>query len=554
MAQLNPSTEKEFSGQDEEFELTATTQDFIGKGFFPKELVPTFTTENLAQNLHHVKDYLENSQYPASKCCSYTFPKVKHLRRNLGIPNPVHQIKFCQVLVDNWSEIKKVISSCNLSISAPSSNSTTRAVSPHPVQLNNERAIQAAGSRYRLYTDISRYYSTIYTHSIPWAIHGKANCKANIKLKRNKRDSLYGDLIDECVRNTQDKQSIGIPIGPDSSFVIAEIVGTAMDKMLCDHLGYTPRGFRFIDDYYLYFDTFSEAEQALSQLHKILKEFELEVNPNKTSIIELPEPLESSWISEIRRYSISSNRREQNTEIISFFSKVFEYSKLFPDEQVIKYSLSRIRNENIYISAENWSIFESLILQSILAEPSALETGTEILLGYFERDSYELNKSKIADAVTSLIVNASKLSHSHELAWALWLSKTLEIPIKQEAAKKISEIEDSVVALVTLDLWDKGLIPSGLDLSRWKSLMTTDELYSTNWLLAYEANIKGWLPSQGKSAHVDEDAFFGTLKTHNVSFYDSTRQVNPVNIREFADGEESEYDNNAQPEAYYFWY
>ena len=365
---------------------------------------------------------------------------------------------------------------------------------------------------------------------------------------------MYGDLIDESVRNTQDKQSIGIPIGPDSSFVIAEIVGTAIDKMLCERLNYQPRGFRFIDDYYLYFDTFSDAEKALSQLHKILKEFELEINPTKTSIIELPEPLESSWVSEIRRYSISSNRREQNTEIISFFSKVFEYSKLFTDEQVIKYSLGRIRHENISISAENWSLFESLILQSILAEPSALETGTEILLGYFQRENYELNKNKISDTVTSLIVNDSKLSHSHELAWALWLSKTLEIPIKEEAAKKISEIEDSVVALVTLDLRDQGLISSGLDLNRWESLMTTDELYSTNWLLAYEAKIKDWLPSQGKNDHIDEDAFFGTLKSHNVSFYDSTRQVTPIDSREFGDDEESEYDNDNEPEAYYFWY
>jgi len=187
MTQVNPSTEKEFSGRDEELELTTTTQDFIKRGFFPKELVPAFTTENLAQNLHHIKEYLENLPYPASKCCSYSFPKVRHLRRNLGIPNPVHQIKLCQTLVDNWSEIKRTISSCNLSISAPLTISTNRAVSPPPVQLTNERVIQAAGSRYRLYTDISRYYSTIYTHSIPWAIHGKAPCKANIKLKKKSK-------------------------------------------------------------------------------------------------------------------------------------------------------------------------------------------------------------------------------------------------------------------------------------------------------------------------------------------------------------------------------
>jgi hypothetical protein len=79
-------------------------------------------------------------------------------------------------------------------------------------------------------------------------------------------------------------------------------------------------------------------------------------------------------------------------------------------------------------------------------------------------------------------------------------------------------------------------------------------LYSTNWLLAYEAKVKDWLPSQGQSDHVDEDAFFGTLKSHNVSFYDSTQQVTPVDSREFGDDEESEDDNYDESEAYYFWY
>jgi hypothetical protein len=116
-----------------------------------------------------------------------------------------------------------------------------------------------------------------------------------------------------------------------------------------------------------------------------------------------------------------------------------------------------------------------------------------------------------------------------------------------------SEIEDSVVALVALDLREQGLISSGLDLTRWQSLMTTDDLYSDNWLLAYEAKLKGWLSSHDKNNHVDEDDFFGTLKDNNVSFYDSTRQVTPVDVNEFGDDDVSEYDNN-DTNPYYFLY
>ncbi len=65
-------------------------------------------------------------------------------------------------------------------------------------------------------TDLSRFYQTIYTHSLPWAIHGKAQAK------ENKENGLYGNKLDSCVRNTQDQQTIGLPVGPDTSFILSE--------------------------------------------------------------------------------------------------------------------------------------------------------------------------------------------------------------------------------------------------------------------------------------------------------------------------------------------
>lgn len=49
-----------------------TTQDFIEKGFFPKELVPAFTTENLAVNLDKINHYVQNPPKKYSKFISYS--------------------------------------------------------------------------------------------------------------------------------------------------------------------------------------------------------------------------------------------------------------------------------------------------------------------------------------------------------------------------------------------------------------------------------------------------------------------------------------------------
>jgi hypothetical protein len=525
---------------------TITKKLLVEKGYFPKELIPAFTTENLAKVLQYLPNNLEALSRKHSRYCSHSFPKVKHIRRNLGIPNPLHQIQLCQVLNDYWTEINKLVSSSNISLSTPTACSDGKralvpALDAEHSQLTVERAIRSAGYRYCLYTDISRYYSTIYTHTIPWAIHTKKLAKT----KRNKNSTYYGNCIDKCVRNTQDGQTLGIPIGPDSSLVISEIIGAKIDNLLQEEIKDELRGIRYIDDYYLYFNERSKAEYVLAKLHKVLQEFELDANPTKTSIIELPEPLEALWLSDLKSYPLNSNIRHQQSQILSFFNKVFEYSKVFPNDYVLKYSLAK--TSRVLIHQDNWSLYESFVLSSIIAEPSVLPTATEILYSY-QLKNYPLNLEKISATIASVIAYHSKLNHSYELSWALWLSKTLQLKISEKSVQEIYTVEDSIVALVALNLHSDGLVPSGLDVTEWKLLMTEEELYSKNWLFAYEADIQGLQISRNQN-HVESDDFFSILKSNQVSFYDSKKQV-PL-----LDGlDEEDYSDREEELAFYSYF
>ncbi|ODH00533.1 hypothetical protein A4S05_32865 [Nostoc sp. KVJ20] len=523
------------------------TEDFIRSGFFPKELVPAFTTEGLANNLDKINSIVqETPKKSSSKCSYYSFPKSKYSRRNLAIPNPLHQIILCNTLSDNWQQVRESIETSflykpllfccekrneysldtepfpGIESSLSSDSTIERAVSANYKDLLDWRVIRSVGYSYCLHTDISRFYSTIYTHSIPWAIHGKDISKIN------RNESLIGNKIDRCVRNTQDQQTLGIPIGTDSSLIIAEIIGSAVDKRLKQVIPFIFDGFRYMDDYYLYFNSLSDAEFALSQIHKILQEFELENNSEKTFIVELPESIEPIWVSEMRRYPISDkNIVEQHSDIITYFSKVFEYSKLFPEDFVIKYGLRKV--SKICIKHDNWNLYESFILQSIMVAPNALVIATEILLSYSIL-GYELNKEKISCTINSLICKHSNLNHSHEVSWALWLSKTLNIPIEGKTIQAISDLEDSVVAIVALDLYQNyDVIKDRLEFKKWESIvkhdLTDKNLYSKNWLLCYEANIKGYFPQIDQNNYIAEDPFFCALKDNNVTFYDNTKQV-----------------------------
>jgi hypothetical protein len=50
--------------------------------------------------------------------------------------------------------------------------------------------------------------------------------------------------------------------------------------------------------------------------------------------------------------------------------------------------------------------------------------------------------------------------------------------------------------------------------------MRGSSLSGPEWLVAYEADVKGWLPSAEKPNHVDSSPGFSELKRAGISFYD----------------------------------
>ncbi len=187
-----------------------------------------------------------------------------------------------------------------------------------------ERAKRSVGMRYVLHADISRFYPSIYTHSIPWAIHGKGQ-------RGNRGNDLYGNLLDLWVRETQSQQTGGLPVGPDTSFLLAEVIASSIDDELQQSLGGL-HGTRYIDDYHLYFKSRAEADRGLAELHRIAGVFELEINDLKTAIQELPEAIEPLWKSQLRAIS-SLFPDDHATSLRAVFDLAAEFARSIPSRQ-----------------------------------------------------------------------------------------------------------------------------------------------------------------------------------------------------------------------------
>ncbi|MFN8355804.1 MAG: RNA-directed DNA polymerase [Spirosomataceae bacterium] len=496
-----------------------TTDNQIRKGYFPDEIPPPFNTEDLADLLPTVLPKLETYATMKSKSGNLSIPKLKSFRRNLGIPNPLHHIKLTKLIEDNWGAISTFLSGSTLTVTPIKLSLTSRRSIDEPdfVDKTHQQIVRSTASKYLLHLDISRFYASIYTHSIPWAIHSKPVAKASIRTPAFR--TLYGNLLDEAIRNAQDQQTIGIPIGPDTSRIISEIIGVAIDKELKSKLPNIV-GLRHIDDFYFYFKTLAELEKAKSIVQTTIKQYELELNPLKLNIAELPSVTVEPWVTPLRTFKFGTHPKSQKHELMEYFNLAFGFTEKYPDDYVLPYAIPRL--QFITIDNSNFELFECLLLNSLIAEPKIVRNVLCLLL--LNRNAGKLlNFVRIKETLEEFLIYHCELENTFEVSWGLWICKSLGITIDLSTANKVASIDNSVVALVALDLHHSGLFPGGVSFTLWESQMTASSLYSENWLLAYEAYIKNWLPKP--TNFVEADDFFKDLFDNGVEFYDTTRQA-----------------------------
>lgn len=513
-----------------------TVLGIVSRGYFPQELPPAFTSQccgiALATNISSLPNDFNVER--SSSISPHNLLVRGIQRRKLGIPNPTNFFRIAHFISNNWSHLIAITSCSTISKTTPVSlRPPGRAfVRRNSFKLRVEQKAQIRSkSRYLLKTDVNQYYRSIYTHSIPWAIHGKQFAKAHMNNQR-----LLGNKFDKLIRSSQDKQTIGIPIGPDSSLLIAEIVLSKIDVDLVNH-GFH-NGIRFIDDYEFGCDSLTQAEAIREYLCEALAHYELTLNTYKTSIIELPEPIESLCISQLRAYDLSSSSTySQRNKIVNYFNVVFSLLDECKTESLLKYAVSKLRS--VTINQSDWTLVENLLLQCIVIDPSTIPP----ILNHFVRYKgigYTMNYDLIEEVFNKVIERHAPFGHASEVAWSIWALLVLNLPVHNSSALKVSNMDDSITAILLLDANAKGLISPPINFTHYQTYMTDNDLYGDQWLLAYEANVKNWLRSSTGIDYVRRDRCFSFLKANNVFFYDDTLSGR-VTYQPYDPSEDEEY-------------
>jgi len=135
---------------------------------------------------------------------------------------------------------------------------------------------------YVLHADVTDCYADIYTHSIAWAVHGKATAKAE---KNDK--TLLGNAIDSRIQDMRHGQTNGIPQGSVLMDLLAELVLGYADMELSDRLKELGASdwqiLRYRDDYRIFVNNSQAGEVILKALTEVLLSLGLKLNASKTT-------------------------------------------------------------------------------------------------------------------------------------------------------------------------------------------------------------------------------------------------------------------------------
>lgn len=362
-------------------------------------------------------------------------------------------------------------------------------------------------ARYIVSTDVARCFPSIYTHVIPRALHTKPVAKAN------HGKELLGNILDKIVRESQDGQTIGIPIGPDTSYLLSEVILSAVDTECCSGLC----GFRWYDDYELSGTTKSECESALAKLERALFNYELEINRLKTAVLELPLPIEEEWVQVLREFEFHRSGRGQFNELNSFFSRAFEFTQKAGKQPVLRYAVRKLNAADI--SPRNWMQAQRLMAHAAIQEPQVLPHVIGCL-NFYEQRGYTLDKHLLQSILGSVCMEYAGRSVASEVAWAIWGYLQFSLKLPRCCVVAARDLEDDVVSLLLLDARRKGLIAEVSALTRLRNHVKAEAFEGDHWLLAYEGVRKGWIrPKTDERADFEANPHVHALLEDGVTFY-----------------------------------
>ncbi|PSU99321.1 hypothetical protein C9J27_10195 [Photobacterium kishitanii] len=401
--------------------------------------------------------------------CNYYATRFNNVHRQLSIPHPLAYSHLVNHLSSNWDSFSHIEENKS-SIVRPSKHRDGRLIAMTYGRVKTKTKIKRfqdgiRGKKFIVKSDITNFYPSLYTHSIPWALLGVEDAKLNTNDGiENKLDSLQ--------RMMKRNETMGVAVGPGTSNIVSEIILYKVDRKLQEN------GFEFsrvIDDYTAYCETYEKSEKFIRILSEQLAIYGLLLNIKKTEIKKLPQASTDDWVSELG--SRFSQRIKVNGHYCNhMLNYAVDLQAKNSDGSILKYTIKSLTckanmsgKEVLLEYTANLSMHYPVLLPLLVDLLPTANCEVD--------DNYHVS---INAALQECIINRN----SDGIIWCLfYLKKYYASSLSEKLARDIILTEDclSITMLSLFEQHEKKAVAFAKKIMA-KSLFTIDQY----WLLLYQ--------------------------------------------------------------------
>ncbi len=455
-------------------------------------------------------------------------PKKLYERRNIHITHPVPQALLVREIAQNWKTIQKWLSRQTFSedeiVVISGSDAAIKGIN-FPLHRAKTGFIEATAD-WLVKTDITRFYPSLYTHSVPWAAYGKETVKGSLKTY----EGSLADRLDHLVRSCNRNQTIGILIGPETSRILAEIVSSRIDYDFSTHFSTRSENGKGInskavdrlqDDWTVGTSSLEQAENILSVITRCYREYGLEINGAKTSVTHLMKSEGPSWKSEIASFLSHRRGALQGGRLVEFLNLCLRLQLDAPSDPVLSYALAIIEGHKF--RTDDLEAVETFLLKAAAIAPISLDRICRIILN-IDHETGKLSKRRLAGRFVELAERHIENGSLYEVIWLLFTVRGLKLPFLSKRIIELSETaQSSALRLLLLDINQLTLCIKPPPIDTWEKEISVERCLSDwTWLYAYEAVRKGWLSAAPTFL---KSPFLRPMHSRDVVFYDPKLNV-----------------------------
>ena len=496
----------------------------IRTAYLPAEILPAVTARYFSKFCENKYLYLKKRQKIQTKYSTnyetFTVPRPGSGRRNLALVHPLAQLRLSLLITQHRGKIKKIISEGGRSLYCTSED-PKKFKAFKGLDFRKVDVLAAnlySKSPYVLKADISRFFYTIYTHSIPWAILGKEKVKDWIAHNSRKLNNHWSNDLDKALQFCQSRETFGIPVGPDTSRIIAEILlaGVESDKKLSGSIRDCP-AFRLLDDYVIGFDDENKAEAAHGALRAALWKFNLQLNEEKTFISKSRSLAGEKWKLDFNSVVLSyKHQTKQAKDIYRLVDLTLHFCSEAGTDAPASWACRHL--SRLAIFPENFELVLDAMFRLGRDFPSCMHHVAVFLINYQSMCDDPHIRKRVETWLKTTIRTHNQHSHDSEIAWCLLTGAVLRIIFDEAELPPFDTRPNSVVFAMLGMLWERGLLSVPLSKWGWRSEFKKTGVYGENWLPFYEAVRRKWTKDKDIISAVTGDPIFSKMLAAKVTF------------------------------------